>query len=132
MKDPRVTALLPCVGAYASCILSSILPRGLQKFLPLTSLSLFWAQHRKHPYIRDGPTTTTTTIFRESFASDATPNRHLMAHQMKNLRGFSGFHCVEGAFGASSGGTPEMKNGAPRDELKMVVVVVGPSLNIPC
>ena len=40
-----------------------------------------------------------------------------MAHQMKNLCGFSVFHCVEGAFGASSGGTP-MKNGAPRDELK--------------
>ena len=41
-----------------------------------------------------------------------------MAHQMKNLCGFSVFHCVEGAFGASSGGTPKMKNGAPRDELK--------------
>ena len=32
-----------------------------------------------------------------------------MAHQMKNLCGFSVFHCVEGAFGASSGGTPKMK-----------------------
>ena len=41
-----------------------------------------------------------------------------MAHQMKNLCGFSVFHCAEGAFGASSGGTPKMKNGAPRDELK--------------
>ena len=41
-----------------------------------------------------------------------------MAHQMKNLCGFSVFHCVEGAFGASPGGTPKMKNGAPRDELK--------------
>ena len=41
-----------------------------------------------------------------------------MAHQMKNLCGFSVFHCVEGAFGASSWGTPKMKNGAPRDELK--------------
>ena len=41
-----------------------------------------------------------------------------MAHQMKNLHGFFVFHCVEGAFGASSGGTPKMKNGAPRDELK--------------
>ena len=51
-----------------------------------------------------------------------------MAHQMKHLCGFSVFHCVEGAFGASSGGTPKMKNGAPRDELEMVVVVVGPSL----
>ena len=28
------------------------------------------------------------------------------------------FHCVEGAFGAASGGTPKMKNGATRDELK--------------
>ena len=54
----------------------------------------------------------------KSFASDATPKRHLMAHQMKNLCGFSAFHCVEGAFGASSGGYPKMKNGAPRDELK--------------
>ena len=44
--------------------------------------------------------------------------RHLMAHQMKNLCVFSVFHCVEGAFGASSGGTPKMKNGAPRDELQ--------------
>ena len=28
------------------------------------------------------------------------------------------FHCVDVAFGALSGGTPKMKNGAPRDELK--------------
>ena len=71
-------------------------------------------------YLRDGPTTTTTTtiIFQKSFASDATPKQHLMAHQMKNLCGFSVFHCVEGAFGASSGGTPEMKMGPPRDGLK--------------
>ena len=41
-----------------------------------------------------------------------------MAHQMKNLRGFAVFHCVEGAFGASSRGTPKLKNGAPRDALK--------------
>ena len=41
-----------------------------------------------------------------------------MTHQMKNLCGISVFHCVEGAFGASSGGTPIMKNGAPQDELK--------------
>ena len=41
-----------------------------------------------------------------------------MAHQMKNLCGFSVFHCVEGAFGASSGGTPKLKNGVLRDELK--------------
>ena len=41
-----------------------------------------------------------------------------MAHQMKDLCGSSVFHCVEGAFGASSWGTPEMKNGAPQDELK--------------
>ena len=54
----------------------------------------------------------------KSFASDATPKRHLMARQMKNLCGLSVFHCVEGAFGASSGGTPKMKNGAPRDEPK--------------
>ena len=41
-----------------------------------------------------------------------------MAHQMKNIIGFSVFHCVEGAFGASSVGTPKMQNGVPRDELK--------------
>ena len=41
-----------------------------------------------------------------------------MAHQMKNLFVFHVFHCVEGAFGAASGGTPKMKNGAPRDELR--------------
>ena len=50
--------------------------------------------------------------------SDAAPKWNLMAHQMKNLCGFSVFHCIEGAFGVSSGGTPKMKNGAPRDELK--------------
>ena len=78
-------------------------------------------QCRKCPTInlREGPSTTTTIIFQKSFvASAATPKRHLMAHQMKNLFGFSVFHCVERAFGASSGGTPKMKNGAPRDELK--------------
>ena len=77
-----------------------------------------WETPCRRPPIRDGPTTTTTIIFQKSFASDATPKRHSMAHQMKNLCDFSVFHCVEGAFGASSGGTPKMKNGAPRDELK--------------
>ena len=37
---------------------------------------------------------------------------------MKNLCGFSVFHCVEKPFDASSGDTPKMKNGAPRDEPK--------------
>ena len=41
-----------------------------------------------------------------------------MAHQMKNLCVFSVLHCVEGAFGASSRGTPKLKHGVPRDELK--------------
>ena len=36
-----------------------------------------------------------------------------MAHQMKNLCGFYVFHCVEGAFGASSGGTPKIKKWGP-------------------
>ena len=40
-----------------------------------------------------------------------------MAHQMKNLCGFSVFHCVEGAFGASSG-YPNNEQWGPRDELK--------------
>ena len=68
--------------------------------------------------VRDGPNTTTTIVFQKSFASDATPKRHLMAHQMKNLCGFSVFHCVEGPFGASTRVTPKMKHGAPRDEPK--------------
>ena len=68
--------------------------------------------------IRDGPNTTTTIIFQKSFASDVTSKRHLMADQIKNRCVFSVFHCVEGAFGAASGGTPKMKHGAPRDELK--------------
>ena len=51
-----------------------------------------------------------------------------MAHQMKNLCGFSVFHCVEGAFDASSGGIPKMKNGAREMDSKMVMVVVGPAL----
>ena len=38
-----------------------------------------------------------------------------MAHQIFVV---SVFHCVEGAFGASSGCTPKMKNGAPRGEPK--------------
>ena len=80
----------------------------------------FWNRkgHQGFDPFRDGPNTTTTIISKKSFASDVTPKRHLMAHQMKNLCGFSVFHCVEGAFGASSGGTPTMKKGAPRDELK--------------
>ena len=41
-----------------------------------------------------------------------------MTHQMKNLCVFSLFHCVEGGFDAASGGTPKMKIGAPRDELR--------------
>ena len=70
--------------------------------------------------------TTTTITFQEGFASDATPKRNLMADQMKNLCGFSVFHCVEGAFGASSGGTPKDEKGGPREmKSKMVVVVVG-------
>ena len=32
------------------------------------------------------------------------------------------FHCVEATFGAASGGTPRIKNGAPRDELKSLDV----------
>ena len=41
-----------------------------------------------------------------------------MAHRMKHLCVPLVFHCVEVAFGLSSGGAPKMKNGAPRDELK--------------
>ena len=58
-----------------------------------------------------------------------------MAHQMKNLCGFSVFHSVEGAFGVSSGGAPKMKMGPRKMNSKMVVVVVGPSLSkfsVPC
>ena len=69
-------------------------------------------------FLRDGPNTTTTMIFQKSIASDAASKPRLMAHQMKNLCGFSVFHCVEGAFGAPSGGNPKMKSGEPRDELK--------------
>ena len=39
-----------------------------------------------------------------------------MVHQMKNLYVFSVLHCVQGAFDASSRGTPKLKNGVPRDE----------------
>ena len=77
--------------------------------------------------LRDGPNTTTTIIFLKSFASDVASKRHLMAHdahQMQNLSVFSVFHCVEGAFGAASRSTPEMKNGVPRDELENHIWVV--------
>ena len=55
-----------------------------------------------------------------------------MAHQMNNHFGFSVFHCVEGAFGASSGCTPKCKMGPREMNSKMVVVVVGPSLIYLC
>ena len=41
-----------------------------------------------------------------------------MAQQMRNLYVLSVSCCVEGTFGVASGGTPRMKDGAPRDELK--------------
>ena len=50
-----------------------------------------------------------------SFASDVASKRHCMTHQMKNLCVLSVIHCVEGVFDV------------PRDELSIVVVVVGPS-----
>ena len=51
-----------------------------------------------------------------------------MTHQMQNLCVFSVLHCVEGAFGAASGGTPKMKMGLRQTNSKMVVVAVGPAL----
>ena len=70
----------------------------------------------------------------KSLASDVASQRHLMAHQMKNLSVFIKCSCCvkKGHFNeAASGGgcTPKMKNGTPRDELKkkMVVVVFGSS-----
>ena len=42
----------------------------------------------------------------------------VMAHHLLNHCFVSVFHSVEGAFGAPSRGTPEFRNGAPRDELK--------------
>ena len=78
--------------------------------------------------IRDGPSTTTTIIFKESFASDATSKRHVMTHQMKNL-------CVSLCSTASNGhlvrhpGVLRKWKMGPREmNSKMVVVVVGPSL----
>ena len=67
-------------------------------------------------FLRDGPNTTTTILLQRSFASDVTSNRHLMAHQMKNLCLFSVLHCVEGAgaFDASSRGTQNWKWGSAR------------------
>ena len=79
---------------------------------------------------REGPSTTTTIILQQHFASDVASNRHLMAHQRNNLCVFSLFHCVEGAFDVSSRGTPKLKYGVPRDELKVVVVVFGPLLSL--
>ena len=88
----------------------------------------FWSGQVLLERIRDGPNTTTTINLKNNFGFDAAPKRHVMAHQMKNLCGFSVFHCAEGAFGASSGGTPKMKNGAREMNSRMVVVVVGLSL----
>ena len=95
-------------------------PPPKKKFTPRHSSPISLSRTPKivrADFLRDGPKTTTTIIFQKSCAS-ATPKRHLMAHEMTNLFGFSVFHCAEGAFGASSGGAPKMQNGAPRDELK--------------
>ena len=90
---------------------------------PTLSLHRGWPKHNHNQ-----------EIFQKSFASDATPKRHLMAHQMKNLCGFSVFHCVEGAFGASSMGTRKLQNGVLRDELKngCGCVWAVPYCNAPC
>ena len=74
-------------------------------------------------FLRDGPNTTTTT---KENCSDATPERHLMTHQMKIF--VVSLLCRRGIWCAIRG-YPKMKNGAPRDELKNGRgVVVGPSL----
>ena len=85
-----------------------------------STIQTSWIMNNYHRLlqVRDGPNTTTTVMFQKCFASDATPKRHLMAHQMKNLYGSSVFHYLEGAFGVASGDTPRMKNGTPRDALK--------------
>ena len=46
-------------------------------------------------------------------------------HIRSNLCVFSVLHCVEVAFGAASGGTPQMKMGPHDINSKMVVVVFG-------
>ena len=56
--------------------------------------------------------------FPQKIASDVASKRHLMAHQMKHLCNFSVFHCAEGALDATSRGTPKVRNGVLRDELK--------------
>ena len=66
--------------------------------------------------VRDGPNTTTTTIKKKCIWCHT--KSAFDGHRMEDLCGFSVLRCVEGAFGASSGGTPKLKNGAPRDELK--------------
>ena len=54
-------------------------------FLGLFFLLVFIQGRPKHNHNHNFP---------KMFASDATPKWHWMTHQMKNLYGFSVFHCV--------------------------------------
>ena len=80
----------------------------IQKELPeLNSAMVNLCRAEQCTVIRNGSNTTTTIIFPKSSASDVTSSRHLMAHLMK-ICVASVFHSVEGAFDASSRGTPKL------------------------
>ena len=57
-----------------------------------------------------------------------TKTAFVMAHQMKNICGFSVFHCVEGHLVRHPGVSQKRKMGPREMNSKMVVVMVGPSL----
>ena len=102
------------IGLSLSCRIEVLLPLPHDaRRLPPNTLHFKACSFRWSDFFRDGPNTTTTIIFQKSFASDATSKRHLMAHQMKHLCVFSVFHCVEGAFGAASGGYPKNETWGP-------------------
>ena len=119
--------LLPALVPFSACAFKTRLNRVL---LSPTRCTTYPKDLSVLEIVRDGPTTTTTIIFQKSFASDATPKRHLMAHQMKNLCGFSVFHCVEGQLVRHPGVPRKWKMGSREMSSKMVVVVAGPSLKI--
>ena len=81
-----------------------------RRFSQKTELQKIFAENRRKPQIglRHLRSVTFSSALRTAF--DGTSDE-------KSLW-FLCVHCVEGAFGASSRGTPKMKNGAPQDDLK--------------
>ena len=73
--------------------------------------------------------TSTTTIFKNSFESDGTSNLLLMADQIENLCVFSGLHCRKGNWGGIHGCPKIKKRGSARWTQKWLWSCLGRPLN---